>query len=73
MRTTVDIDDDVLAAARTLAAERRVSIGTALSDLARQGMLARRIGEEHGLPVFDVGEDASLITPDMVREAADEP
>ena len=47
MRTTVTIDDDVLAAARALAARKGVSVGRVLSDLARRGIrtgaaLARR-------------------------------
>ena len=38
MRTTVTIDDDVLAAARALAARKGVSVGRVLSDLARRGI-----------------------------------
>lgn len=39
MRTTLDIDPDVLAAARELAARRSVSIGRVLSELARQALV----------------------------------
>jgi hypothetical protein len=60
-------------AARVLAAERGISIGAALSDLARRGLGSRRIAEEHGLPVFAVDDDAPPIPPSMVREAAEEP
>ena len=73
MRTTLQLDDDVLAAARVLADERGISIGAALSDLARRGLGSRRIAEEHGLPVFAVDDDAPPITPSMVREGAEEP
>ncbi len=38
MRTTVDIDPDVLAAARALARRRNTSIGQVLSQLARQAL-----------------------------------
>jgi hypothetical protein len=38
MRTTLDIDDDVLAAARELAEQRRSTAGKVLSDLARRGL-----------------------------------
>lgn len=69
MRTTLDVADDVLAAARTLAAERQISIGTALSDIARQGLRARRLAEEGFVTTFKVDEDAAPITPAMVREA----
>ena len=38
MRTTLDIDDDILTAAKELAAERKSSAGKVLSDLARQAL-----------------------------------
>ena len=38
MRTTLDIDDDVLMAARKLAREDKVSTGAALSRLARAAL-----------------------------------
>ena len=37
MRTTVTIDDDVLAVARALAGQRGCSLGSAISELARRG------------------------------------
>ncbi|MFA7505961.1 MAG: CopG family transcriptional regulator [Burkholderiaceae bacterium] len=39
MRTTLDIDADVLAAAKQLAARRNISIGRVVSELARQALL----------------------------------
>jgi hypothetical protein len=38
MRTTLDIDDDVLQAAKELGAMRGTSAGKVLSDLARRGL-----------------------------------
>jgi len=38
VRTTLDIDDDVLQAARELAENRRKTTGQVLSDLARQAL-----------------------------------
>ena len=38
MRTTVDIEDDILQVARELAANRGVTIGQVLSELARRGL-----------------------------------
>ncbi|MGI9018562.1 MAG: antitoxin [Euzebya sp.] len=69
MRTTLDIADDVLAAARTLAAERRVSIGAALSDIARRGLRDQAIRRAGFLPTFGVDPGSAPITPEMVREA----
>jgi len=42
MRTTLEIDDDVLQAAKDLAANRRTTAGKVLSDLARQALEPRR-------------------------------
>jgi hypothetical protein len=38
MRTTLDIDDDVLQAAKELAGNRRTTAGKVLSDLARKAL-----------------------------------
>ena len=73
MRTTLEIDDDVLLAARSVAAAEGKNIGKALSDLARRG-LAPRIQSKtrSGFPVFDIAPDSPPITLEMVRDALDE-
>jgi len=71
MRTTVAIDDDVLARARSIARARRVAVGRVLSDLARRG-LALPIEERDGIPCFRVPPDARRITSDDVRRAEDD-
>lgn len=38
MRTTVDIDDDILIAAKALARRRKKTTGAVLSELARRGL-----------------------------------
>ena len=38
MRTTLDIDEDVLNAAKELAAARKTTTGQVLSELARKGL-----------------------------------
>ena len=38
MRTTLDIDDDVLAAAKELAAVQKTTAGQVISDLARSAL-----------------------------------
>ena len=75
MRTTLSIDEDVLQAARALAAAERQPLGRVISDLARRGLAPRadRIGSEDGFPVFTVDPNAPVITPDMVAVALDEP
>jgi hypothetical protein len=50
MRTTLDIDDDVLAAARERARRDRRSLGSTLSELARAGLRAPSSDTAGGLP-----------------------
>ena len=63
MRITVNIDDDVLAAARALAKRNESSLGSALSELARRGFKRTLAPRDHGDgTVFDVPADAEPIT-----------
>ena len=72
MRTTLDIDDDVVAAARELAAGERRSLGSVISELARRGLTPARVEADGELPVIRVPAGMSPITPEMVRRALDE-
>jgi hypothetical protein len=76
MRTTLTIDDDLLAAARSLAQARSESLGKAISDLARRGLEAtprvRPNAGGSGFPVFSVPKGARPITLEDVRRAEDE-
>jgi hypothetical protein len=55
MRTTLDIENDVLDAAKALADARGSSVGAALSELARRGVAARTsLSARNGFPVFQV-------------------
>jgi hypothetical protein len=74
MRTTLRIDDDVLRVARSLAEERRESIGKVLSDLARKGLRpSAEYRYRKDFPVFDVRQDAPVFGPEAVEEALEEP
>ena len=41
MRTTIDLDEDVLVAVKALSRAQRRTLGQVLSDVARQGILHR--------------------------------
>jgi hypothetical protein len=41
VRTTLDLDDDVLAAARSIAAARKQTMGKVVSDLLRQSLTTK--------------------------------
>ncbi|KAA1245033.1 antitoxin [Mycobacterium simiae] len=72
MRTTLDIDDDVVAAARELAASERRSLGAVISELARRGLTPARVETNDRLPVIRVPSGTPPITPEIVRRALGE-
>jgi len=73
MRTTLNLDDDIVRAARSLAREQGRSLGEVLSDLARRGLEPpSELRYERGFPVFVVKEGAGPLTPEMVARAADD-
>ena len=74
MRTTLQIDDDVLAAAKARAKARSESVGKALSELARKGVRAETpLKRAGGLVVFRLPADSPPVTMDLVRRLESEP
>lgn len=75
MRTTVAIDDDVLEAARRLAAARSQPLGKVVSELMRQGLAVRAAysAGDSGFPTFQVRDDSPPITLEDVKRDEDEP
>ncbi|MCE2462241.1 MAG: hypothetical protein J4F38_15895 [Pseudomonadales bacterium] len=69
MRTTLTIDDDVLAVARALAQRRGGSVGSALSVLARRGFRLTEADDTGDVPTFRVAADAAPITSEDVQQA----
>ncbi len=69
MRTTLDVDEDVLLAAKELARRRGVTVGKVLSDLARQALTRDLAGvtTRNGLPLFPVRADAGVVTTELVN------
>jgi hypothetical protein len=70
MRTTLAIDDDVLAAAKEMAATEGKSVGEVISTLARNAMRpapARR-ATRNGVPLLPVRPGAPRVTSEMVRQ-----
>jgi hypothetical protein len=72
MRTALDIESYVLDLARSLADARRISVGKALSWLARKGTQPRTPpGERNGFPVFPVADPKATFGPEDVQAALD--
>ena len=73
MRTTLKLDDDILDAARSLAAQQRKTVGEVISELVRRALRQRPASRsEKGFPVFDVSPDAPPLTSERVREALED-
>jgi hypothetical protein len=75
MRTTLEIDDDVIEAAREMARLKNQGIGRTISDLARRGLMpdASPLRElQFGIPVWKHGPGAVAVTSELVRNLADE-
>ena len=52
MRTTLDLDDDVLQAAKEIAAAQGTTAGKVLSDLARKALAPARMKIRNGVPLL---------------------
>ena len=73
MRTTVNLDDEVMRAVRSLARERDESLGTVISALLRKALSPPdQITYEEDFPVFQVREGSPPITPEMVDSALED-
>jgi len=73
MRTTIAIDDDVLEAARRLAATRDQPLGQVVSELICRGLaVCPEFGtDESGFPTFVVEDDSPTITLEQVKRDED--
>jgi hypothetical protein len=74
VRTTLDIDEDVLETAKELAAKRGTTAGKVLSDLARSALAPRDRGvrKRNGVLVLPQRRDGALVTPEIVNRLRDE-
>jgi hypothetical protein len=74
MRTTLNLDEDVLETTRAIARAEGRALGAVISDLVRRGLVPAefRIDDEDGFPVFRVDQSAEPITSAMVRAALEE-
>lgn len=78
MRTTIDIDQDVLETAKEIAKKEKKSAGAVISELARRGFYAGRssveeppepYGDKNGVPVLS--PTGSLVTEESIRKIRD--
>ena len=75
MRTTLDIADDVLVIAKTIARHQKISVGKALTDLARRGVQPAAhpwAPLRNGLRILPRSATATPVTLDMVNHLREE-
>lgn len=75
MRTTLDIELDVLQAAQEIAKRTKRSAGKILSELARKALVASDSGTNHAVVVngFEIVPAADrLVTSELVRKFMEE-
>lgn len=74
MRTTLSIDDDVLAAAKGLASLQHKSVGEVISELTRQALRPKTPGTKtrNGVLLLTVRAQATAVTPELVNKLRDE-
>jgi hypothetical protein len=73
MRTTLTIDDDVLAAAKALAARKGRSLGEIISGLAREALAPPSTAPtRNGVLLLPEREDGAAVTLELVNQLRDE-
>lgn len=72
MRTTLDIDDDVLRAAKELARVQRTTTGKIISELARTALVRPSHEASPVRDVFELLPGGKLVTVDLVEKLLEE-
>lgn len=68
MRTTINLDDDLVPIVKQYAESRAVGLGKAVSELVRRGIAAPLpVCTVNGLLVFDPPSDSPRVTTKKVR------
>lgn len=68
MRTTLDIDEDVLQAAKEIGAMRRKTVGQIISEYARAAMVPpRTYTERNGVPILPRRHPVRILTTAEVK------
>lgn len=73
MRTTLTLPPDVYEIARSVSAERHISLGEAVALLVRRGLAPRSSADtSKAFPCFRLPEDAEPVTLERTLAAEDE-
>jgi hypothetical protein len=73
MRTTLDIDDDVLAAVKSLAQARDTTAGKVFSELVRKSLTPQgTVKKRNGFTLFPTAPKGAPVTMELVNRLRDE-
>lgn len=73
MRTTLALDDDVLAAAKAIAAQQGRTLGEVVSDLARRALQKPAPkAQRNGIPLLVSQSGTAPVTLDLVNSLRDD-
>ena len=78
MRTTLDVDEDVLMAVKNLAVSRKTTAGKVISELTRKALLPPASGTapktRNGVPLFRFPRKGKgkLVTMELINQLRDE-
>ena len=74
MRTALAIDDDVLSAAKEMAAMENKSVGEVISSLARRALAptVSKVKTRNGVPLLKVRKGAPRVTSELVHQLREE-
>jgi hypothetical protein len=73
MRTTIGIDDDVLAAAKAIARQKNQTLGKVVSELARNSLRPPVAAtQRNGIPLLPVRRPGAIVTLEVVNALRDE-
>lgn len=73
VRTTLDLDDDILQAAKEMAETRRTTAGKIVSELVRKALQApaTKVRVRNGVPLIPRRPGAPVMTMKLVNELRD--
>jgi hypothetical protein len=73
MRTTLDLDQDILLAAKDIASVEKKSVGRVISDLVRRSLRPKKhLRERNGFRLLPKNPNGMLVTMELVNRLRDE-
>ncbi len=74
MRTTLDIEDEILLTVKEIALQRKMSAGSVVSSLLREALLPKSFKPEYrnGVPLLPRRQIGPVVTMELVNRLRDE-